>query len=75
MPNREDEYKGKNLSDNRLQDSRKGDYSSRDNEEFERRETDQYFRKRQSKVVLLKILILLAIILGITIIVVISVYT
>ena len=74
MPDREDEYKGKNLSDNRLQDSWKGDYSSRNNEEFERRETNQYFRKRQSKTVLLKILILLAIILGITIIVVISVY-
>lgn len=74
MPDKEDEYKGKNLSDNPLQDSWKGDYSSRDNEEFERRETNQYFRKRQSKTVLLKILILLAIILGITMIVVISVY-
>ena len=54
--------------------NREDEYSSRDNEEFERRETAQYFRKRQSKTMLLKILILLAIILGITIIVVISLY-
>ena len=53
---------------------REDEYSSRDVEELERRETIQYFRKLQTKVALLKILILLAIILGITIIVVIALY-
>lgn len=53
---------------------REDEYNSRDIEELERRETSQYFRKRQSRVVLLKILILLAIILGITIIVVVALY-
>jgi predicted nucleic acid-binding Zn ribbon protein len=53
---------------------REDEYIIRDSEELERRETIQYFRKRQTRVALLKILILLAIILGTTIIVVIALY-